>query len=393
MADTDQRDFAQVAMEITQTEQTEETPQTKAALAPTPKVEIKQEKPERRLPDEIFGGKKQEEKKPEPAADEKFEIDNIPDAEFKDPKRKADWDGLKSKGREFEKQARENAKKADALETKIKEFEAKGNDTTLLQSKLTELEKQNVEYLALVQKVNIELDPAFREQFVEGRKRLIKNARTIVEESGLNPSDIETALSLKGKSRVDAMKEIAEGMTTFEQARLGQVINELTNLDDAAELKRGNPEEYLAGRAKAQQEQAAHDQDARARSFNLGFDKAETKLSGELEVLRKVDGLDWWNDQGKGITDRARQNFNSSLEPETAASIFIKAETAAVYRDLFLSQREDSGKKDARIAEMEKELNGIYGKTPKLDGHGSGKGAGGFKSFAEVAGDVLSGKE
>lgn len=388
-------DFASVALKMTKTEMPadgSDPKPTPVAKESTPAPDNKEEAASdpKRIPDELFGGKKEE---PKAKIEEpKSDFDGN-DPEFKDPKRKADWDGLKAKGRDWEKKAKETEAKAAELEKKIAEYDARGKDSEGLQAKLAEQEKQLAEWKQIVQKVNIELDPEFRSLYIEGRSKLITNAKALMEESSLNPKDIEVALNLQGKPRVEALKAIAEEMDGFQQGRLGRLVDQLNDLDQAASAKRSNPDEYFAQTAKQRQEEQNRALQDAERNANIAYDKAEQKTAAELEVLRDVPGLDWWNDQSKKIREEARKVYLQNDDPQVAATVCLQAKAMPVYRDLFLSQREEANKLRTELAEKTAELTKIYGNgSPTLRSPLNSRMEGGKKDFATVAHETMTGR-
>lgn len=382
---THPEDFAEAALRIIKTD-------PDAVVPPKKEAETKTEpdpKDARRMPDELFGKEKKADAVAEP---EKFEMEKIADPDFKDPKRKADWEAVKKKGLEFEKKAREEMKRAADLETKIKDYEAKGKDTEALQAKLATLEKEHAEAMELVRKVNIELDPEFRRAHVEGRANLVKQARTLVEESGLDPATIETAINLRGKPRVDAIKALEEDLGSFQSGRLGRLIDELDALDRDAESKRSNPEQYLETRKREDEQRTTKEREESGRRLNQSFEEARRKMSAELEVLRPVEGLAWWNDQAKGIQDKARDRVSSLTGAHDAAEMAIQAEAMPVYRDLFLSEREEHAADKKKLVDAEKELKKLYGTNPGVRGNGASSNNGGApRDFADTAVGLMNG--
>lgn len=391
LADPPVKDFADHAMEsLTVDPEAKTDPAPKSD--PTPKADPSLDA--KRVPDELFS--KPAEKPSEKKVDsEEFEINKIASPDFKDPQRKSQWETLKAKGLDFEKQAKEFAQKATTLEAKIAEFEAKGKDTEGLTAKLAKMEKEHAEAMELVRKVNIELDPEFRARHIEGRSMLVKQARALVEESGLDPNIIETAINLRGKPRVDAIKALEEELGSFQASRLGRVIDELDSLDREAEGKRSSPEKYLEERKRQDEEQSAKSREEVGRKLNQSFEDARKRLVSEIEVLRPTHekGFEWWNEQGKGIQDRALAKVNSLTGAHDAAEMAIKAEAMAVYRELYLASRDVGAERDKELAAAKDELKKLYGTNPGVRGNGGAAlGDGKNRDFADRTTDTMQGR-
>ena len=377
------KDFAAMALQSLTTDADTPTPKKEAPVkeaTPPTKTEAKTNPL-----DVVFGdaGKKSDdapEKKDEPA---ESVLKEIAKPELKNPKASEQWDKLHSKAAELEKQAREAGGKLAEMEKKIADYEAKGKNAAELEEKLTKLQKEHEESKKLVQQVNIELDPEFRRQFVDGRKDLIGQARTIVEESGGNAGDIETALNLTGKSRVDALRAIAEGMSSFEQGRLGRVIDALTDLDKTASERRSNPEQFLAQRQQEEQTRNAKATEDRARNMNLSFEEALGNASKGIEVLRKVEGMPEWNERADAIMRRAKENWNGQLDMKDAASKFIAAEAMPEFRQLFLEQRKEASSWKEKYETASKELEAIHANRPGMRTRTTAAAAGNNMTFAD----------
>ncbi len=383
IADTP-KDFASIALKLTKTDPDAPKEQAKETVKEPAKEAAKEPS---KIPSELF---KQPDKETEKPTESKSAIDEIQAPETKDPRSKDRWDKLVAKGKEFEKTATDRAARIAELESKVKESEQMGFNAKDLQAKLDAALKEREDALSLVRKVNVELDPEFRRMHVEGRNKLISNAKTIVEESGGEGKDVETALNLRGKPRADALAAVAETLNAFQSGRLGRIIDELSALDDAAEAKRTNPDEYLKTRAKEDEVRTAKEREEQARVSNSAFDLAEQRLSKELEVLRHADGFDDWNAKGEAIRKRAREQWAKGVDFETAAAKFIQAEAVGEYRALFLDQQAEAQKALKKVSELEAELKSMHGRGPGLRGSGGGDKAG-VVDFASQAAGLMNG--
>ena len=344
------------------------------------------EKQERGIPDSLI--KKPDRVEKQEKANES-EIDKIPDPVFKNDGERSNVSNLRKKAKEFEAKASEYEKKALEYEAKIKEFDSKGKDTESLQQKLAELEKQNAEHLATIRKVNVELDPAWRAKHIDGRAKLVGKAKEIATESDIDAAAMESALTLKGKAGAEALRDITSGMDQIQASRLGRIIEDLRSLDESADATRTNPDTYLQERQKQEEERANKERAEFIKSTQLTYESVEKKLASDLEVLKPVDGLDWWNKKGEEIRSKARSTFETNTDPAVAAEVCIRAEAMEVYRDYYLKEREHSEGLEKTLAERDEELRKLYGKSPSLGGRGGGgeKGKKGFyETLDEVAG-------
>lgn len=386
----DTRDFASRALE-TITVDPEKT-QSEATVVKE-KAAVKAESPKSSIPDNLFDSPSDKTEAPTKKEElTKSEFDDIAKPDIKNPKASQQWDQLKAKGADFEKRYTESSKTISDLQTKIAELEGKTKQGDELAGKYSEMEKRHAEAMELVNKVNIELNPEFRKTYIDGRKNLIGQARTIVEESGGNPDDIQTALNLTGKSRVDALSLIAEGMSSFQQGRLGRIIDSLSSLDDEAASKRSSPESYLSQMQERAQQSALREAEERAKHASMAYDDAFSGAAKDIEVLRRVDGLPEWNKQGEEIASRAKDLWNNNRDMSVAARKFIEAEAMPVYRKLFMDQRAEAKALRAELDEAKEKLAGIYSNRPAVRGGKTTSSAGSKPmDFADRTNGMING--
>lgn len=382
--------FAEAALKAIKTDPDAPTPADTAT--PTPEKKETPTPDARRVPDELFGGKKQEaaETKTEAAS----EIDKLTDIQTTDKKVGDAWKALKAQGKAEEKRANELTAKATELEKRIAEFEAKGKDTEALQTKLAALEKQNSEYIELVRKVNVELTPEFQQSRAR-RNELVNGIKSLVGDAGGDGAAIESALRLKGSDQIKAVADVIGDLPTYVQGIIGAEIKELSQLDKTVDAARSNPEEYLATRQREEQERTSKERETMIRTAQLAFDHADKRLGSDLEVLRNVEGLEWWNKQAADIRQNARRKFEveAASDPNVAAEVCIRAEAMTVYRDLFQDQRAENSKQASKIKELETELKKVYGTSPGLRAALPSSANGGKRPFfAEVAIDGMQGR-
>lgn len=333
---------------VTDFDDPDKTPEIKPAA---PKQPEKSEAAKPVIPSELI-------KKETPAEPAKSELDSIP--EPTDEKAKSGFKTLREKAKAFET-------KANELEKKIVEFEAKGKDSEGLQAKLADLEKKNAEYLEIVTRSNVENHPDFQKQFVEGRQNLIKRAQTIIEESGGDKNSIATALNLRGKARVDALREAASELDGFQQGRLGKVIDELSDLDEQADTKIAESRKTWETMQASDKDKTAKQHQEFAHSVQTSFETTAKRLRGELEVLAHVEGNDAWNQQADNIVKEAQSFVETNKDLPTSMEVAIWGKAGPVYREAFLAERKQNEANEKRIAEMTAELKGIYNKTPNLN--------------------------
>lgn len=354
------KDFAEAAI-ASMTTDPDATPATVTKIEPV-KVETKQAelKQERGIPEGLFE-KKGEEKKPEVVTDDGSEIDKIAEPNFRDPKNKGGWDTLKGKAKELE------TKYAEA-QKKLAELEAKGKSTADIEAKLAKMEQDHAalqtraaEYEGIVKKRWIEDDPQFRKDFVDGRNDLIKRAQKIVKDSGLDHAQVEIALNLQGEARIRALASIAEGLDSFQSARLGRVIDELDAKDEQAASLRSNPEDFLKQRQEQESQRQKAETEQYQKTMSKAFRDAAQDASTKFIMARKLDGAGWWNKRVDESMANAEKFWTTNTDPKAAAERNIKAELYDAAEQGFIDMRNERDTIRTERDKMKAELEKLYG--------------------------------
>lgn len=382
-------DFAARALQTTQ--QPEGTPAIEQTPAVAPAKKEPAAEPSRKAPDELFGGKKEEPAKVT-EAEPSSAIDKIADPVTSDRKVSENWKALKAAAKAEENRANESQAKAAELEKRIADAEAGGKRTAELEAKLATLEKENAEQMALVRKVNAELDPAYQQKRTE-RGNAVNDLKQLVKDSGGDPDALESALRLKGSEHIKAVADVIGDLPNYVQGIIGAKISEVAAIDRALDSARGNPEEYLQSRQREMQETEAKERAEFTRSAQLAYEHAEKKLTAELEVLRDTEGLpDFWVKQAREIKANARKDFELNSDPGRAAQICLEAHSMRVYRDLFLDMRGENAKLQAKVSDQDSQLKKVYGNSPNLRApQSSTTDKGGFRDFATRTMDTATG--
>lgn len=336
--------------------QTQPTPEKKEAAA-APKAEEK--KPDaaapRRAPDAVF--QKPEEKKPDDKAVES-ELDKIQKPEFKDPSKASQWDQLHAKAKTYEKEVGEH-------KAKINELNGRLGHLAKLENQIKERDAKIAEMSALVERANVEAHPEFRKKYVDGRESLVGRAKQIVSDAGGEGDEIGIALSLQGKARVEAIEKAAEGLSTFQQGRLAKVIDELEILDHEASEKRSKSGDAWKEIQKEQQERAEREQQEFNAKFIKTHEAVKRDMAREHAVLKEAEGEEWWNEQRKGILERADKFVMENDDPRESSKAAVWKEMGPVYEQLYSDEREHSKKIEAELAEAKKALEEAYGSGPR----------------------------
>lgn len=353
---------------------TEASPESVAPEVATEKVESKPAKSS--VPEELF-------RKDRPADElEKSSIEDIGEPDHKgNSKAKAGWEALKTKVRE------EETKRAE-LERQISEWKSKGRDPETLEKALAERDKKLSDYEAKVAQVDLELSESFKRDIIEPRNREIARAKALAEEIEVNPDELASALSLAGKARAKALRDMAMDLDAVQSGRLGRIIEKMDEIGDRAAEERANAKQSLEQRAERERLERIAEQGALVKTKFLEFEDTSRALKAAHPVLNHAEGHDEWNRQADSILQAARDAVEAN--PKTNIRAEIESRTAAVYQRLFSEANDMVSAQEKKIAEMEAELKAIHGKSPSLTQRGSGAAAENSRPFSQAFANLMT---
>ena len=276
--------------------------------------------------------------KPKDTEPEKDELDD-----FKDPKT-ANF----SKLREI---TGEKIAKVKELEAKVAELTAKTSAPAVspeLQAQLDTANAKIEEMSANVKAADITLDPAFKAKFIDGRESMIAKAVARVTDGGAEGQELRDALSLTGKKRNDAVKEVLSSLDETDRSRVVRLLDQVEELDEQRteamkdtgrtweEIQKGRQSQTVAEKTKA----------AQLRSQEIA--QVAEALPADFVLLRKAlpsaKDADAWNAE----VEQARKDAEFLASPDApvadVAKAILKGLRADKLQELFLAERK------ARIA-------------------------------------------
>lgn len=342
-------------------------------VAPAPAPEVKKEEtkapekkePEkaatsRRAPDALF--KKEEAKADETKAEPtKSTFDSIVDPNFKDPARSEQWKTVKAMGMEWET-------KYHALEKQLAEVQASSKPSADFEKAIAERDARIKEMQEREERANWDNSENGGVKYRNARAAVVDQAKRLIADNDGDANAVETALNLKGKARIEALRAVAEELPGFQQGLLGQMIRELDVLDTEAAAKRDESSKSWKELQQQEQERYKQEQEAYTARMLKAYDGVKRDMERELEVLRVVDGVDWWNDKREEILSKSDKFYRENEDPREAGKAAIWKEAGPVYRDLYMEERKHSESVEKELADAKKALEEAYGSTPRAAG-------------------------
>jgi DNA-binding protein H-NS len=332
------------------------------------------------VPDTLFKKPEADAKSADEPSQAKVAADEITEPPKLDAKGKAGWEALK-------KTAREESTKRAELEKQIEEWKSKGRDPETLEKALLERDKKLSEYEAKVARVDLESSESFQREIVEPFNREIQRAKAFADEIDANPEELSEALSLVGKARANALRDMGFDLDPVQSGRLGRIIEKMDELHERAESERSNAKMFLDQRTERERLDKLSEHGEFVKTKFLQFEDTTKRLKSRLEILNQVDGHEDWNTKSKAVVENARAYIQDN--PYADVEAVIEAKAMPVYRELFLETREREAALESKVAEMEKELKAIHGRSPSLTQRGAAATTGNSKPFSSMIAEAF----
>ena len=332
------------------------------------------------VPDALFKRPDSDTRPVEESLPEKTALDEIAEPPRLDAKGKAGWEALK-------KTAREESTKRAELEKQIEEWKSKSRDHETMEKALSDRDKKLLEYETKVARVDLESSESFQREIVEPFNREIQRAKAFADEVDANPEELSEALSLVGKARANALRDMGLDLDPVQSGRLGRIIEKMDELHERAESERSNAKMFLDQRAERERLDKLSEHGEFVKTKFLQFEDTTKQMRSRLEILNQVDGHHDWNTKSRGVVESARAYIQDN--PYADVEAVIEAKAMPVYRELFLETREREAALESKVAEMEKELKAIHGRSPSLTQRGHAAATGNSKPFSSMIAEAF----
>ena len=294
-------------------------------------------------------------------------------AEEKIPRTAKDWDAYRAANK---KRADDYESKIGEMQKKIEEYEkapkpgANGDDP-----RVTALQKEIDDYSERLRLVDITQHPKFK-AFYDGKVNAqIELAKRIV---GADHADaIGKLLAMPDNEfRQEKIEAILGELSTLQQARVGSVLNTLTEIETE---KTGHIEQAKTDLVAMQEKKKVEAETAKTEGMKKAEAAFATVLStvqnpkdkDSLFIFQKQEGNEEWN---KGVDDRIAYGKNL-LFGQTPPQDLIKAALHAAALPGVVKSYQIALEK---IKTLETQVAGLTASTPKLEG-----GRGGDKPAGE----------
>lgn len=332
------------------------------------------------VPDALFKRPDSDTRPVEESLPEKTALDEIAEPPRLDAKGRAGWEALK-------KTAREESTKRAELEKQIEEWKSKSRDHETMEKALSDRDQKLLEYETKVARVDLESSESFQREIVEPFNREIQRAKAFADEVDVNPGELSEALSLVGKARANALRDMGLDLDPVQSGRLGRIIEKMDELHERAESERSNAKMFLDQRMERERLDKLSEHGEFVKTKFLQFEDTTKQMRSRLEILNQVDGHHDWNTKSRGVVESARAYIQDN--PYADVEAVIEAKAMPVYRELFLETREREAALESKVAEMEKELKAIHGRSPSLTQRGPAAATGNSRPFSSMIAEAF----
>lgn len=317
------------------------------------------------------------EPEPEPKVKPKT-VDDIPDAKLSDepdlklpidedfdaPESEDDPDNPFDKSTPQHNRFREMRKEAAALkgdleterqtrtqlETRVKEIEASAN-------RAQELEKKVSEYEAKMAVLNLQESEAYKESIEKPLVSILKRSDAIADRYGIDPNELADAIEISDeKQRRAKFKELTSGLDVDpdDHVEIRTLAREIQPLKDRKSELLSNAEKALAEleseKTQAQEEQLLQAVEERKKTV----DKVAKHVAGKIPFLKTMEGLDF----DKMVDGLKEADFDSLDAPNKAYSQIAAQAFPAMVRQYVALTRQ--------VEELSDELSSFKKQAPRM---------------------------
>lgn len=305
--------------------------------------------------DALLAGKPVAEPKAEPETADDPLKDFPLDAKDKD----RNYAGLRKKAEDGWARAHELEKKQATPDPKLTgELETLRKTLTERETALQEREAKLAEYKDAMVAVNIELDPDYRREFIDGRKALVAGAAAKLKAYGGDEAALSEALALpEGRRRDEAIEAVTESLGDTAKAKILRGVAEIEALDERRAGILASPQasfEELQRRHSAQAQAQAEQSESVKKAT---FDKALRELATNVPTLgfadESLEGGKDWNAARATNNAAALALLGNDTTPDQIVAASIKAADYDRLAGLFMEARKTIAEQSGRLSEYE----------------------------------------
>jgi hypothetical protein len=362
----------------------EETPkeEKKAPVKAEPKTEKKpkatKEEVEKKVADitkEVSSKDTNEQKSEDPSEDlplnPHFSDKPVSDKPEGDDSEKgiSSWKEIKTEMKKAREERDRLKAELDAEKEKVGKYE--GETVKSLQEELESYKTRMAELNRELKTANFERSPEYIETIKKPLAGLQSDLKAITDANDADFSKLWQALTEPdARKRIDSLEDLTGDFKRMEQlsiVKMADKYHELAQYHERFQKEAESLAEADAAR-KAQSEQEFIENDLRLQKAFTA--KTWTNLEDRYNFLQEIEGQDEWNSHIRSAKKNAAETNLDRLSVEDRSAILARAAVVPFLESAinhYTTQMEKVGaEKDAKIKELQTQLDGLVGATPSL---------------------------
>jgi len=261
--------------------------------------------------------------------------------------------------------------KAELEATKEKVGKYEGETVKSLQEELEAYKTRMAELNRELKTANFERSPEYVETIKKPLSGLQGDLRAIAEANDADFSKLWQALTEPdARKRIDSLEDLTTDFKRMEQLSIVKMADKYHELAQYHERFQKEAESLAEAEnaRKAQSEQEFIENDLRLQKAFTA--KTWTNLEDRYNFLQEIDGQDEWNSHIRAAKKNAAETNLDRLSVEDRSAILARAAVVPFLESAinhYTAQTEKlSAEKDAKIKELQTQLDGLVGATPSL---------------------------
>jgi hypothetical protein len=261
--------------------------------------------------------------------------------------------------------------KAELEATKEKVGKYEGETVKTLQEELESYKTRMAELNRELKTANFERSPEYIETIKKPLGSLQGDLKAIAEANDADFSKLWQAITEPDvRKRTDSLEDLTSDFKRMEQMSIVKMADKYHELAQYHERFQKEAESLAEAEnaRKAQSEQEFIENDQRLQKAFTA--KTWTNLEDRYDFLREIDGQDEWNSHIKSAKKNAAETNLDRLSVEDRSAILARAAVVPFLESAinhYTTQVEKlNAEKDAKIKELQTQLEGLVGATPSL---------------------------
>jgi hypothetical protein len=279
------------------------------------------------------------------------------------------WKEIKTEMKKAREERDRLKAELDAEKEKVGKYE--GETVKSLQEELESYKTRMAELNRELKTANFERSPEYIETIKKPLSGLQSDLKAITDANDADFSKLWQALTEPdARKRIDSLEDLTGDFKRMEQlsiVKMADKYHELAQYHERFQKEAESLAEADAAR-KAQSEQEFIENDLRLQKAFTA--KTWTNLEDRYNFLQEIEGQDEWNSHIRSAKKNAAETNLDRLSVEDRSAILARAAVVPFLESAinhYTAQTERlSAEKDAKIKELQTQLDGLVGATPSL---------------------------